>query len=149
MSYAGRMYFRLYLPSLLVLGCGLGAAASAKAAQELPGDFGGLATYSNLPAYLFFVGLVLAVTIGVAQTFRVKLWERGRIPGCYVCGCLLGAAQVGRRGLGLYRKCLGCGKAHGVNHRLSPAAVAPVPVRVAATDPAQTVAPIRSARWSR
>ncbi|MBB3225641.1 hypothetical protein FHW69_000231 [Luteibacter sp. Sphag1AF] len=147
MSYASRMYVRLYLPAVLALAAGFAAAACAKAAQELPGDFGGRAVYSDVPTYLFFLGLVVACAIGVGQTIRVKLWERGRTSGCYVCGCLLGSARAGRRGLGLYRKCLGCGKTHGTNHLLLTPAM--TPVRVAANDPLPTSPAIRSARWSR
>ncbi|HXO99362.1 MAG TPA: hypothetical protein VN813_02620 [Luteibacter sp.] len=142
MSYAGRMYFRLYLPGVIALSVGAVAAAGLKAAQQLPGEFGILSLYSNLPGWTFAGGLVLALTIAAVQTVRLRLWERGAIAGCYVCGSLLGAPRAARRGLGMTRHCLGCGKVHGVNHRLSPVVV---PLAVAVTD---TAAPVRSVRSS-
>ncbi|SEW04171.1 hypothetical protein [Luteibacter sp. 329MFSha] len=142
MSYAGRMVFRMYLPGVLVLAAGGVAAAGLKAAQQLPGDLGTLSLYSNLPAWTFGVALVVALTIGAVQTLRLRLWDRGAIAGCYVCGCLLGSPRAARRGLGLIRHCLGCGKVHGVNHhRLSPHVV---PLAVAVKDTA--AAPVRSVR---
>lgn len=140
MSYAGRMYFRMALPGLLAFVGGVAGAAMVKAAQEVPGDFGGLSVYSNVPLWIFYSGVGLAVAIGAAQIVRIKLWERGAIGGCYVCGCLLGA-QSTRRGLGMTRKCLGCGKVHGMNHRLAPVVI---PLAVAVQDTAR--AQVRSVR---
>lgn len=141
MSYAGRMYLRLFMPSLLAFGTGSLAAGVAKAAQQLPGNFGLVSLYSNLPGWLFGGGLTLALAILTVQLFRLRLWERGALAGCYVCGCLLGAPRSARRGLGTTRACLGCGKVHGTNHRLSPNVV---PLAVAVTDTAN--APVRSVR---
>ncbi|MET0256316.1 MAG: hypothetical protein ABWZ85_02705 [Luteibacter sp.] len=139
MSYAGRMYFRLFMPGLLAFGTGSLAAGVAKAAQQLPGNFGLVSLYSNLPAWLFAGGVTLALAIVGVQLLRLRLWERGAIAACYVCGCLLGAPRAARRGLGTTRGCLGCGKVHGTNHRLSPNVV---PLAVAVTD----AAPVRSVR---
>lgn len=140
MSYAGRMYFRLYLPGMVALTGGALVAAGLKTAQQWPGDFGILSLYSNLPGWTFAAGLAIAITIAAVQTVRVRLWERGAIAGCYVCGCLLGAPRAARRGLGMTRHCLGCGKVHGMNHRLSPV-VLPLSVAVK-----ETSAPVRSVR---
>ena len=142
MSQAGRMYFRMYLPGAMALVGGALAAAGLKAMQQLPGDFGTRSLYSNLPGWTFAGGLVLAVAIAVVQTARLRLWERGAIAGCYACGCLLGTPRAARRGLGMTRHCLGCGKVHGVNHRLSSAAL---PLAVPVPD---TAAPVRSVRSS-
>lgn len=142
MSYAGRMVFRMYLPGVVVLAAGAMAAAGLKAIQQLPGDIGILSLYSNLPAWTLGVSLLVALAIAAVQTLRLRLWDRGAIAGCYVCGCLLGAPRAARRGLGLTRHCMGCGKVHGVNHhRLSPTVI---PLAVAVKDTAS--APVRSAR---
>jgi hypothetical protein len=118
MSFVTRMCLRLYAPCLLLFLGGIAAAAVVKAVQEAPGDMGGLAVYSSLPNWCFAAGIVAGAALAVIQTIRLQRWERGRGAGCYVCGCLLGTPRSGRLGLGLYRKCLGCGKSHGMNHRL-------------------------------
>lgn len=142
MSYAGRMVFRMYLPGVVVLAAGALAAAGLKAVQQLPGDLATFSLYSNLPAWTLGVSLVVALSIAAVQTLRLRLWDRGAIAGCYVCGCLLGTPRAARRGLGLTRHCLGCGKVHGVNHhRLSPTVI---PLAVAVKDTAS--APVRSVR---
>jgi hypothetical protein len=137
------MYFRLFVPSLLALGAGALAAGVTKAAQQAPGPFGLASLYSNVPAWLLAAGIAVAVAIAVAQLIRLRLWERGVVGACYVCGCLLGAPRAARRGLGTTRKCMGCGKVHGTNHRLSPTVV---PLAVAVKDGAG--APVRSVRSS-
>lgn len=142
MSYAGRMYFRAYLPGVFALAGGAIAAAGLKAAQQLPGEFGTLSLYSNLPGWTFAGGLAVALGVAAVQTVRLRLWERGAVAGCYVCGCLLGVPRAARQGLGMTRHCLGCGKVHGVNHRLSPKVV---PLAVAVKD---TATPVRSVRSS-
>lgn len=141
MSYAGRMYFRLFLPSLLAFGTGSVAAGVTRAAQQMPGDFGLVSLYSNLPAWLFAGGLVLAVGVAAVQLLRLRLWDRGLIAGCYVCGCLLASPRAARRGLGTTRECMGCGKVHGTNHRLLPTVV---PLAVAVKDSASV--PVRNVR---
>ncbi len=118
MSYVTRMCLRMYVPSVLIFTGGIGVAAAVKAVQEAPGDMGGLAVYSSLPNWCFAIGIVAGVALAVVQTVRLQLWERGRARVCYVCGCLLGAARSGRLGLGQYRRCLGCGKSHGMNHHV-------------------------------
>ena len=129
MSYAGRMVFRMYLPSVLALAGGALAAAALKASQQWPGDLGILSLYSNLPAWTFALALAFALATATVQTVRLRLWDRGAIAGCYVCGSLLAAPRASRRGLGMTRRCLGCGKVHGVNHhRLSPKVLPLVPV---------------------
>jgi len=142
MSYVGRMYFRLYLPAGLALAGGAVAAGALKAVQPSPGDLGTLSLYSNLPAWAFAAGIALALAVAGIQTIRLRLWDRGAIPGCYVCGCLLASPRAARHGLGLARRCLGCGKLHGVNHyRLMPHVV---PLAVAVKDTAGTVRSVRS-----
>lgn len=142
MSYVGRMYFRLYLPAGLALAGGAIGAAALKAVQPAPGGLGTLSLYSNLPAWAFAAGITLALAIAGIQTVRLRLWDRGAIPGCYVCGCLLAPPRAARHGLGLARRCLGCGKLHGVNHyRLMPRLV-PLPVAVKGT--ADAVRSVRS-----
>jgi hypothetical protein len=130
----------MYLPGVIALAGGALAAAALKAIQQFPGDIGTLSLYSNLPGWTFAAGLAIALTVAVVQTVRLRLWERGAIAGCYVCGCLLGAPRAARRGLGMTRHCLGCGKVHGVNHRLSSVAL---PLAVVVPD---TAAPVRSVR---
>lgn len=130
MSYAGRMYFRMFSPSLMVVGAGALAAAAMKAVQQMPGQLGILSLYSNLPGWIMAGSLTVALGWIAVQAVRVKLWDRGAIASCYVCGCILGTARATRRGLGMTRHCLGCGKVHGVNHRLAPVVV---PLAVAVT----------------
>jgi len=141
MSYAGRMYRRMFLPSVLTLAAGSLAAAGAKAVQEMPGQAGMLSLYSNLPAWLFVAGLGIALFLAAVQLIRIRLWERGALAACYVCGCLLGAPRSAPRGLGTARECLGCGKVHGTNHRISTQVV---PLAVAVQD--TVVTPVRSVR---
>jgi len=141
MSYAGRMYRRMFLPSALVLAGGALAAAGAKAAQQLPGQVGMVSLYSNLPTWVFAGGLVLSFSIAAVQVVRLRLWDRGVLAGCYVCGCLLGTPRAARHGLGTARECLGCGKVHGTNHRISTQVV---PLAVAVQD--STASPVRSVR---
>lgn len=141
MSYAGRMYRRMFLPSALALAGGTLAAAGAKSAQQLPGQVGMVSLYSNLPAWVFAAGLTLSLSIAAVQIVRLRLWDRGVLAGCYVCGCLLGAPRAARHGLGTARECLGCGKVHGTNHRISTQVV---PLAVAVQDAA--VSPVRSVR---
>jgi hypothetical protein len=144
MSYVGRMVFRMYLPAGLVVAGGIIGAAGLKAAQGTPGDLGTFSLYSNLPSLAFAGAIAVALAIAAVQTVRLRLWDRGAIPGCYVCGCLLAAPRAARRGLGMTRRCLGCGKLHGVNHhRLSPQ-VMPLAVAVQET----AAAPVRSVRSS-
>jgi len=130
MSYAGRMYFRMFSPGLVILGVGAVAAAAMKAVQQVPGRLGILSLYSNLPGWIVAGSITVAVGWVAVQAVRVKLWDRGAIASCYVCGCLLSTARASRRGLGMTRHCLGCGKVHGVNHRLAPSVV---PLAVAVT----------------
>jgi hypothetical protein len=118
MSYVTRMCLRMYAPAVLLFAGGIAAAAVIKAVQEAPGDMGGLAVYSNLPNWCFAIGIGAGVAVATLQTVRLQIWERGRARGCYVCGCLLGQARSGRLGLGHYRRCLGCGKSHGMNHHV-------------------------------
>lgn len=120
MSHTGRMYLRMYLPSAFVLAAGALSAWVAHAVQDLPGELGIASLYSHLPSWLFAGAATLSALLAVAQTVRVRQWERGVYASCYVCGCLLGAARPVREGLGKTRRCLGCGRVHGVNHRLSP-----------------------------
>lgn len=141
MSHMGRMYLRMCLPSAFALATGTVAALAAHTAQEWPGDFGMASLYSHLPRWLFAGGLTLAAALAALQAARVRQWERGAVVGCYVCGCLLGAARPARDGLGKTRRCLGCGRVHGVNHRLSPHLR---PLAVAVSDTAK--APVRSVR---
>ena len=143
MSYVGRMYFKLFVPSLLAMGTGALAAGVTKAAQQVPGPFGLASLYSNLPGWLLGLGTAVAAALAVFQLVRVRLWERGVLGACYVCGCLLGAPRAARRGLGTTRKCMGCGKVHGTNHRLISTVV---PLAVAVKDGAG--APVRSVRSS-
>jgi hypothetical protein len=124
------MYFRMFSPSLMVVGAGALAAAAMKAAQQMPGQLGILSLYSNLPGWIMAGSLTAALGWIAVQAVRVKLWDRGAIASCYVCGCILGTARATRRGLGMTRHCLGCGKVHGVNHRLAPVVV---PLAVAVT----------------
>jgi len=132
----------MYLPAGLALAGGVVAAAALKAVQPAPGDLAILSLYSNLPAWAFAAGIALALVVAAMQTIRLRLWDRGAIPGCYVCGCLLASPRAARRGLGLARRCLGCGKLHGVNHhRLMPRVV---PLAVAVTDTAGQVRSVRS-----
>jgi hypothetical protein len=128
MSYAGRMYFRMFSPSLMILGVGGIAAAAVKA----------------VPGWIVAGAVTAAVSWVVVQAVRVKLWERGAIASCYVCGCLLGNPRASRRGLGMTRHCLGCRKVHGVNHRLTPVVV-PLAVAVSAVADA-AAAPVRRVR---
>jgi hypothetical protein len=137
------MYFRMFSPGLIALGAGSLTAVAMKAAQALPGDLGTLSLYSNLPGWILAGSVAVAVTMVAVQAVRVKLWERGAIASCYVCGCVLGSARAARRGLGRTRHCLGCGKVHGVNHRLAPVVV---PLAVAVTDTATVQ--VRSVRSS-
>jgi hypothetical protein len=137
------MYFRMYLPAGLAFAGGVVGAAALEAAQGMPGDFGTLSLYSNLPGWTFAAGLALALALAAVQTVKLRLWDRGAIAGCYVCGCLLGSPRAARRGLGMTRTCLGCGKVHGVNHhRLAPRVV---PLAVAVKE---NGAPVRSVRSS-
>jgi hypothetical protein len=131
MSYVGRMYLRMFTPGLFALGAGTVAAAAMRAAQEFPGELGNFSLYSHLPRWLLAAGVCAGVAIVAAQALRVRLWERGALASCYVCGCLLAPARTGRGGLGRVRPCLGCGKVHGVNHRVAPRVV---PLQVAVTD---------------
>jgi hypothetical protein len=137
------MYFRMFVPGLVVLGAGSIASAAMKAVQQMPGDLGTLSLYSNLPGWIFAGTIAATVTQVAVQAVRVKLWERGAIASCYVCGCVLGSPRSARHGLGRTRHCLGCGKVHGVNHRLAPVVV---PLAVAVTETA--TAPVRSVRSS-
>jgi hypothetical protein len=132
----------MFLPAGLALaGSAIGAAA-LKAVQPASGDLAILSLYSNLPAWAFAGGIAIAVAIAGIQTIRLRLWDRGAIPGCYVCGCLLAPPRAARHGLGLARRCLGCGKLHGVNHhRLMPRVV---PLAVAVKDAAGQVRSVRS-----
>lgn len=141
MSYAGRMYLRLFMPSILAFGAGVLAAGVARAAQQWPGEVGLVSLYSNLPGWLVGAGVMVALVFAAIQAWRIRLWERGGLHDCYVCGCLLGAARSARRGLGTTRACMGCGKVHGTNHRLLSSIV---PLAVAAREGAAT--PVRSAR---
>lgn len=128
MSYTGRMYLRMYLPCAALLAAGAVAAAAAQIAQGYPGEFGIASLYSQLPRWLFVLGASSAALLAMAQTMRLRLRERG----CYVCGCLLGMERNARGGLGRTRRCLGCGKVHGTNHRLAPH-LRPLAVAVEAT----------------
>lgn len=141
MSYVGRMYLRMFMPGLVGLGTGAVAAAAMRAAQEFPGELGNLSLYIHLPRWLLAAGVLVGLAIVGIQALRVRLWERGALASCYVCGCLLAPARTGR-GLGRVRPCLGCGKVHGVNHHLAPVMV---PLQVAVADGAGP-AGIRSAR---
>ncbi|HEY4090130.1 MAG TPA: hypothetical protein VGN46_01345 [Luteibacter sp.] len=141
MSYVGRMYLRMFMPGLLAWCTGAGGAAAMRAAQAFPGELGNLSLYSHLPSWLLAAGLCTGVAIIAVQALRARLWERGALASCYVCGCLLAPARTGRGGLGRVRPCLGCGKVHGVNHHM-PAHV--VPLQVAVTD--GTGPQVRSAR---
>ena len=146
MSYAGRMYVRMFSPGLMVLGVGALAAAAMKAVQEMPGKLGILSLYSNLPGWIVAGSVTASVAWIAVQAVRVRLWDRGAIASCYVCGCILGTARASRRGLGMTRHCLGCGKVHGVNHRLAPVVV---PLAVAVTVVADSAtAPVRRVRSS-
>ncbi|WP_213950042.1 hypothetical protein [Luteibacter sp. dw_328] len=146
MSYAGRMYFRMFSPGLMVLGVGAIAATAMKAVQQMPGDLGILSLYSNLPGWIVAGSVTAAVGWVAVQAVRVKLWDRGAIASCYVCGCLLSTPRASRRGLGMTRHCLGCRKVHGVNHRLAPVVV-PLAVAVTTVTDAAT-APVRRVRSS-
>jgi hypothetical protein len=146
MSYAGRMYVRMFSPGLMVLGVGALAAAAMKAVQETPGRLGILSLYSNLPGWIIAGSVTASVAWIAVQAVRVRLWERGALASCYVCSCILGAARASRRGLGMTRHCLGCGKVHGVNHRLAPVVV-PLAVAVTAVADGAT-APVRRVRSS-
>ena len=139
MSYVGRMYFRMYLPAGLALAAGTVAAAALKAVQPAQGDLAILSLYSNLPAWAFAGGIVLALAIAAIQTVRLRLWDRGALPGCYVCGCLLAPPRAARRGLGMARRCLGCGKLHGVNHHRLMPRVVPLAVAVKEAGPVRSV----------
>lgn len=141
MSYVGRMYLRMFAPGLVALGMGGVAAAAARAAQEFPGELGNLVLYSHLPRWLFAAGLFAGLAVIGMQALRVRLWERGALASCYVCGCLLAPARASRGGLGRVKPCLGCGKVHGVNHHLAPIVV---PLQVAVNDAAGTQ--VRSVR---
>lgn len=116
MSYTGRMYLRMYLPCAVLLASGAVAAAAAQIAQGYPGELGIASLYSHLPRWLFAVGASSAALVAMVQTMRLRLRDRD----CYVCGCLLGMERSARGGLGRTRRCLGCGKVHGTNHRLAP-----------------------------
>lgn len=146
MSYAGRMYVRMFSPGLMVLGVGALAAAAMKAVQEMPGRLGILSLYSNLPGWIIAGSVTASVAWIAVQAVRVRLWDRGTLAGCYVCGCILGSPRASRRGLGMTRHCLGCGKVHGVNHRLAPVVV-PLAVAVTAVADSAT-APVRRVRSS-
>jgi hypothetical protein len=135
------MYFRIYLPAGLAFAGGAAGAAALKATQRVPGDFGTLSLYSNLPGWTFAAGMAIGLAWAAVQTVKLRLWDRGTIAGCYVCGCLLGAPRAARRGLGMTRACLGCGKVHGVNHRRLAPRVVPLAVAVE-----ETAAPVRSVR---
>ena len=146
MSYTGRMYFRLFSPGLMVLGVGALAAAAMKAVQQVPGRLGILSLYSDLPGWIMAGAATVAIGWVAVQAVRVKLWDRGAIASCYVCGCILSSARASRRGLGMTRHCLGCGKVHGVNHRLTPVVV-PLAVAVSAVTETAT-SPVRRVRSS-
>jgi hypothetical protein len=133
----------MFSPGLATLGAGALAAAAMKAVQQFPGDLATLSLYSNLPNWIFAGSLAVSITLVAVQAVRVKLWERGALASCYVCGCVLGSPRAARHGLGRTRHCLGCGKVHGVNHRLAPVVV---PLAVAVTDTAAV--PVRSVRSS-
>jgi hypothetical protein len=136
------MYFRMYLPAGLAFAGGTLGAAFLTAVQRMPGDFGTLSLYSNLPGWTFAAGMTIGLALVAVQTVKLRLWDRGTIAGCYVCGCLLGSPRAARRGLGMTRTCLGCGKVHGVNHhRLAPRVV---PLAVAVKDTAARVTTVRS-----
>jgi hypothetical protein len=141
MSYAGRMYLRMFLPAGLALALGVGAAGVMQVVQDRPGELGNLALYSQLPRWLLGCGLMLAVALAAVQLVRLRLWDRGALASCYVCGCLLAAPRRARVGLGKVRPCTGCGKIHGVNHRVHTRVV---PLAVAVAEPA----PVRSVRSS-
>jgi hypothetical protein len=141
MSYVGRMYLRMFAPGFAALGVGAAAAAAMRAAQEFPGELGNLVLYSHLPRWLFAAGVLAGLAIVGVQVLRVRLWERGALASCYVCGCLLAPARASRGGLGRVKPCLGCGKVHGVNHHLAPVVV---PLQVAVNDAAG--AQVRSVR---
>ncbi|MGN6480951.1 hypothetical protein [Luteibacter sp.] len=129
MSYVGRMYLRMFMPGLMALGTGAAVAAAARAVQEFPGELGNLSLYSHLPRWALAAGLFIGVALTTVQILRVRLWERGALASCYVCGCLLAPARTCRGGLGRVRPCLGCGKVHGVNHVMA-ARVVPLQVAV-------------------
>jgi hypothetical protein len=136
----------MFSPGLMVLGVGALAAAAMKAVQEMPGKLGILSLYSNLPGWIVAGSVTASVAWIAVQAVRVRLWDRGAIASCYVCGCILGTARASRRGLGMTRHCLGCGKVHGVNHRLAPVVV---PLAVAVTVVADSAtAPVRRVRSS-
>ncbi|MDF3982365.1 hypothetical protein P3W24_08170 [Luteibacter sp. PPL201] len=137
MSYTGRMYVRMFLPCGVWLAGGSVAAAVARAAQSMPGSFGMTSLYSNLPAWLFVAGATAALLLGMVQVGRLRFRDRD----CYVCGCLLGAERTARGGLGRTRRCLGCGKVHGVNHRLAPHLR---PLARAVDEPAPVATSVRS-----
>lgn len=141
MSYVGRMYVRMFTPGLLALGAGALGAAGMHAVQAFPGELGNFALYSSLPRWLLAGGLCAGIALTAVQALRVRLWERGALASCYVCNCLLAPARTGRGGLGRVRPCLGCGKVHGVNHRMTPRVV---PLQVAVGDAAASH--VRSAR---
>ncbi|UPG95440.1 hypothetical protein [Luteibacter aegosomatissinici] len=131
MSYVGRMHLRMFMPGLLALGTGAVAAAALRAAEALPGELGNFLLYSHLPRWLLAAGVCAGVAIVGIQALRIRLWERGALASCYVCGCLLAPARTGRGGLGRVRPCLGCGKVHGVNHHVTGRVV---PLQVAVPD---------------
>lgn len=133
MSYAGRMYRRMFLPGVLTLAGASLAAAGLKAVQQMPGELGMRSLYSNLPGWVFAAGLTLSVALAAVQIVRLRLWDRGALASCYVCGCLLGTPRAVRHGLGTARECLGCGKVHGTNHRILTQVV---PLAVAVQDTA-------------
>ena len=133
MSYVGRMYLRMFMPGVLALGAGSVAAAAMRAAQAFPGELGNFSLYSHLPRWCLVAGVTAGFAIAAMQAVRARLWERGALASCYVCGCLLAPARTGRGGLGRVRPCLGCGKVHGVNHQV---VARVVPLQVAVNDAA-------------
>lgn len=110
MSYIDRMSWRMMGPALIPIVLGGAAAGLLSTLLDLPLLRGGQALLPDLPLQTVMIGARIGLAMLVYQILRLWRWTRGRGPGCYVCGCLLGRVRDGR--YGPYRKCLGCGKNH-------------------------------------
>lgn len=110
MTYETKMFIRLALPSIAVLGLGLVTAACADMLSNAPVAFGGTPLVSGIGNLVALGSGALALVVYGIGMLRYWRWTRDEGDICFVCGCLLGREREGR--FGPYRKCLGCGKNH-------------------------------------
>lgn len=112
MTYQTRMLARLLAPAAFVSIMSMILAYAAETLSGAPVALGGRALFPWAGDAIAVAGAGVSFVICAFQLFRYWRWTRDEGDLCYVCSCLLGREREGR--FGPYRKCLGCGKNHGL-----------------------------------